>query len=182
MFCYEITVHTTGKVEYTRQINLYRSGIEVGGGGRGMPSTFISTNIGLRSRLTTSDQQYITEAEIIVGGHGKTLLIESWKSSLLNDKVLVLCHVLSSGRASTTPDEHVKTWAYGERWKNPRPRTYASLGTISERLMVMRQGSQFTWRQVNKGGKEHSGTIIYDGRGREHPFRFVAHTPLKATG
>ncbi len=187
MFCYEIFVRSTGKVDYFPKITLCRFGIEVGGGGRNMPSTFISANKNLRSRLTDpdapqGDHHNLIEAEIVMGGHDKPLLVESWTSALLDDHALVLCHVASSGKGVITPNEQVTTWAHGQRWKNPRPANYASLGVIAERLMVMKRDSAFTWKQVSKHGKETTGTVIYDGRGQDAPFRFVGHTALKATG
>ena|GEM_PF-4996929 len=187
MFCHEIIVHSNGKIEHRPHINLYRFGIEIGGGGRQMPSVHISSNMELRYHVTTNgipnkDHQVLTEAEILVGSHGKPLLVRQWTSSLLSDKALVLCRVFSSGKSFISPGAHITTWAHGQRWRNPRPANYASLGIVAECLMVMECDSSFTWRQVHKKGKETLGAVLYRGRRHSSPFCFTDPSRLKATG
>lgn len=201
MLCYEINIYANGKIEYLPKIQLStygRTGISIGGGRR-LPSTFISLSLNVERRLmirepfTEIDQdgvekrrekRYLTQGTLIISKGGKPLIVEPWTKSLLNDQILVLCHIESGlkGKAFINPSDGIKTWASGERWRKPEHLNYASFGIFSERLAVMEPGQYLTWNRTGRGIKTAEGKIIYLGRNRHEPFMFMPLQNLQATG
>lgn len=201
MYFSDILVRRDGTIKHTPKIQLFPHGgglaIPVGIGPRRY-GTYVHLSLSAERQLairepytrTTEDgteqkgeRRYLAEAEVVIGGHGKPLIVKPWLKSLIDDRILVLLHIESGnkGKAWIDPDPQVLKIASGEKWRKDKIEL-AYLGEICEVLLVMTPGQMLTWRRTGKSIKTTHGAIVYCGRGKADRFSFTSPQDARKVG
>lgn len=181
MYLSEITIpRDIGKIEYGPRIKLEKNQLVVGDIGRGgqeRGSVHLSRGVqyGIIREPYIDDlnqsgvRQFISGGvDVIFTNEGKPLIVEASLHSLLDNRVLVVCH-LDSGlgalnNAWFTPTPDIVVLARGHRWSKPRSPQYASSGKIAEIAVILKEGQSLGWKRLGRAIKALTGTITYLGR------------------
>ncbi len=201
MYFSDIKVQRDGANKHTPKIQLFTHSdglaIPIGVGPR-RHGTFVHLSLSterqlvIREPFTRANQdgmeqrgerRYLAEAEVVIGGNGKPLIVKPWLKSMIEDKVLVLLHIESGdqGKAWLDTNNKVITIASGEKWRKDSLRL-AYLGVIYEVLLVMSPGTTITWHRTGKNAKTTSGSITYHGRGGKEKFIFSPAQDARKAG